>query len=129
VEHEGDLFRKAVVSKTRDGGTTWRVFFEREDAVLNSADFLSENEASIVLDEGGLLRTQDGGRTWITMPTPQGLTAVSFADSRNGVGEIWHGTQSTDLYYTDGGGKSWKISEFPKINDQAGTVSTNRKKE
>ena len=44
-----------------------------------------------------VLRTQDGGKTWLKIPTPRGLTGVQFADSKNGVGMIWTETRSTEL--------------------------------
>ena len=58
---------------------------------------------------GGILTSEDGGRTWRCATTPPNISLVSAADPLH----VWAGgedrlTQSTALYTTEDGGTTWQ---------------------
>lgn len=80
-------------------------------------DLASAGKRIVSVGERGLiLRSDDGGRTWTQAPVPAsaGLTAVYFADAKNGwaVGHV-----ETILRTTDGG-DSWELVHFDPENAQ-----------
>jgi photosystem II stability/assembly factor-like uncharacterized protein len=68
-------------------------------------------------DGGALLRTEDGGDSWTTLPfkADQDLYAVHFADPKRGWLAGFHGT----LWRTTDGGTTW----IPQTNPEEVTVS------
>jgi photosystem II stability/assembly factor-like uncharacterized protein len=106
--------------RTSDGGTTWaRQALTRAGGYVLSADFVDADHGWLLAQastEGEtLLRTQDGGRTWIGLGNPVAYSdwayRVVFADSRDG----WLYTESTApyAYKSQDGGTSWNRVGLP----------------
>ena len=55
---------------------------------------------------GALFRTEDGGRTWMMLPTPPIGDAIRFVSAQNGW--LAGGPAGSDLFRTRDGGRSWK---------------------
>jgi photosystem II stability/assembly factor-like uncharacterized protein len=106
--------------RTINGGNTWaRQPLTRAGGHVLSADFVDADHGWLLAQastEGEtLLRTQDGGRTWIGLGNPVAYSdwayRVVFADSSDG----WLYTESTTpyAYKTQDGGTSWHRVELP----------------
>ncbi|MBL0175885.1 MAG: hypothetical protein IPP94_11575 [Ignavibacteria bacterium] len=61
---------------------------------LNDVAFATSDTAVAVGDFGTMLRTTDGGTTWVTLdsPTRVELTGVAFADALHGIAVGQYGT-------------------------------------
>ncbi len=103
--------RNRVVSKTTDGGATWKQIMKDTMATsINNLDvqFLDENTGFVVgkfgSDASVFYKTTDGGDSWTTLRSDPALTnelnAVHFFDENNGVVA---GDESAFGYTTDGG--------------------------
>jgi photosystem II stability/assembly factor-like uncharacterized protein len=86
-----------------------------DDAALNAVQFVDREEGWAVGDEGVVLHTIDGGRTWERQPTGErgSLRALHFLTPYTGwvVGreELPHGAGSTGiLLFTQDGGLKWR---------------------
>src|SRR5665213_1868692 len=106
--------------RTSDGGTTWaRQALTPSGGYVLSADFVDADHGWLLAQastEGEtLLRTQDGGGTWIGLGNPVAYSdwayRVVFADSRDG----WLYTESTApyAYKTQDGGTRWNRVGLP----------------
>ena len=82
-------------------------------------------------DAGTIVRTTDGGQTWIklTSAAPRALTAVQFVSETEG----WVGGEAGLIWHTTDGGFSWEIQSSPTgsnmtgiemINNQTGWFTT-----
>ena len=98
--------RSTGVLKTEDGGATWRMISTiPETQGGGSLAFIDERNGTLVASGGHVLRTVDGGLTWIpVMATVNGIPLVKFADPE--VGWMIRGVETTFTYTTDGG-KHW----------------------
>jgi hypothetical protein len=99
-----------LIAKTEDGGETWAVSVgpgdPRTSAILR-ARFLDESTGFVVLQEGKVFMTSDGGQTW------RGLVGspkanLQFADPEVAWSFAWGG----GLVYTVDGGRRWSSREF-----------------
>ena len=106
--------------RTSDGGTTWaRQSLARAGGYVLSADFVDADHGWLLAQastEGeSLLRTQDGGRTWIGLGNPVAYSdwayRVVFSNYRDG----WLYTESTApyAYRSQDGGTSWHRVGLP----------------
>jgi len=106
--------------RTSDGGATWaRQALTGAGGYVLSADFVDADHGWLLAQastEGEtLLRTLDGGSTWIGLGNPVAYSdwayGVVFADSRNG----WLYTESTApyAYKSQDGGSSWNRIGLP----------------
>ena len=118
-----DLYR------SDDGGVTWSnlgnpkasapecAFGHLSGPLFASADrgWLTDNTgAGGVAGATGLLKSEDGGRTWSCQSPPSQTQLISAADP----GHIWmtardSSGQNTALYASDDGGRSWRSVAFP----------------
>jgi photosystem II stability/assembly factor-like uncharacterized protein len=65
---------------------------------------------------GGILKTDDGGRTWRCATRPPNTSLVSAADSL----DVWAAgedrlTQSTALYTTEDAGATWRALDLSSL--------------
>jgi photosystem II stability/assembly factor-like uncharacterized protein len=74
-----------ILAKTTDGGATWGGKY-RGTGVHKSIYFPTRNKGYVVNDDGSILKTYNGGHTWIsdTSGTRNGFTSVFFTDSITG---------------------------------------------
>ena len=124
---------------TADGGATWTpVPQDRLPAAQEGEGGFAASGLCLITGPDGLgwiatgaadsarvLMTEDYGHSWTAAPTPiaggaaEGLTAVSFRDSRHGIivgGNIGDPEGRTDnVAVSDDGGKTWALAGRPTI--------------
>jgi photosystem II stability/assembly factor-like uncharacterized protein len=114
------LGQEAVLYQTGDGGRTWsRHALTQYGGYIWSADFVDANHGWLLAQdptEGqALLRTEDGGRTWVGLGNPVLFSdwayRVLFANTRDG----WLYSQSIEpyAYKSEDGGTSWHRVPLP----------------
>jgi len=99
-----------VIYSTTNGGAGLKDWEAREsgfgDLLLCQASFVNRDKGWAVGTKGVVIRTSDGGKTWVAQQsgTEKNLFSVCFVDDQNGwvVGEF--GT----IIHTADGGESWK---------------------
>jgi photosystem II stability/assembly factor-like uncharacterized protein len=97
----------AVVAKTEDGGTTWKIIFATtEMETVESVFFTDENKGIIELKDHRVFATADGGQTWRGIPFS--LTGpIRFSDPEVGVS-----CERTSCGFTADGGEHWLSRDF-----------------
>jgi photosystem II stability/assembly factor-like uncharacterized protein len=88
-----------------DGGWSVEPMLEGSGAQCIAVDPRGPDTVYAGLREGGVRRTEDGGRTWVDcrLPTPQVFSvAVSAVD-----GAVYAGTEPSALYRSDDRGGTW----------------------
>jgi photosystem II stability/assembly factor-like uncharacterized protein len=120
-----DLFR------TLDGGSTWTNLGNPKPSTGNCAIgaiygplFASPTRGWLALNlgaggvaaPGGLLQTEDGGKTWRCTNTPPNTYLVSAADPEH----IWvtsnqRGTEATTIYSSDDAGTTWHALDLSSL--------------
>jgi photosystem II stability/assembly factor-like uncharacterized protein len=93
-----------VIVQTTDGGKTWTEQSTSFSNHLYSVTFADSLNGWIVAD-AGLLKTEDGGRSWIPLPGPS-FVMLSFLDSLKGWGAGQFG-DAREIYQTVEGGGNW----------------------
>jgi photosystem II stability/assembly factor-like uncharacterized protein len=68
---EGSTPSGAAILTSEDNGSSWKPFWKASffGAGLSAFDFLDQNTGWILLSDGELRRTSDGGRSWATIST------------------------------------------------------------
>ena len=109
-ERYGNKFNDEVTGTvelhcTVDGGVTWRQCFkENEPSSVFQIVALSETEAFVLLDGTRMIRTDDQGRTWQSVPISAKVSALAFASD----GVCWFvGTKGAFQYSADRG-RTWE---------------------
>src|SRR5262249_60796121 len=103
------------ILKAADGGVSWELLFQlavapgaRRDDVptLYSVAFPDKKQGWVVGDNGRILHTEDGGKTWRRQESGarDELVHVKFVNDKRGGGVGAKGT----MLYTDGGGRTWE---------------------
>ena len=97
---------------TNDGGRTWKKSYEnRKFTTPFSIVATSRSTALMILDERHLIRTEDGGLSWETVPSFEFRTNCLVADKR---GQVWAvGPAGTFIVSADGGATWQKPKAFP----------------
>lgn len=99
-----------VVLRSRDGGATWvdliHPYRDYSRYALYGVHFVNSTTGWAVGSAGGVIKTTDGGETWINQQTPAvgPLTDVAFADTLNG----WVVGYDGAIFRTRDGGESWE---------------------
>jgi len=92
---------------TTDGGTTWRVGHRIGGSLLNAVSFTGRT-GWVAGNEATVMRSDDGGRTWVLRRPNPGYDAafmdVSFADQSSGWVVGFYG----DVFHTTDGGLTWQ---------------------
>ena len=92
---------KSVIYKCDNKGDNLELKYNSEGQIVNSMQFITELNAIAVGDEGMLLKTQDGGNTWLqeTVTTSENLNFVKFSSQLGFIG----GSNGLILRTSDGG--------------------------
>lgn len=92
------------VTVSDDAGATWSERLASSSKKLRGIEALDAHRAFVSGDDGTLLATEDGGRTWKQVETPveDHLTSVHFIGEEGWVAG-WGGI----LLYSKDGGKTW----------------------
>jgi len=108
-----------TVQVTTNGGKTWKPVLRTEEAAIVQLDTAGSGTAWAVSQHCPALncrsrvwRTSNGGRSWSVVA--RGLTAVSFATPRVGLGMLVSPTESR-LFRSADGGVRWKRVPSPCI--------------
>jgi photosystem II stability/assembly factor-like uncharacterized protein len=122
---------KYELIRTLNGGLTWTSLGNPKPSTGNCAIgaiygplFASPTRGWLVLNlgaggvsaPGGLLQTEDGGKTWHCTNTPPNTYFVSAADPNH----IWvssnqRGTEATTLYSSEDGGTTWHALDLGSL--------------
>lgn len=114
---------------SNDAGKTWNDLSETINAILTSHELvpdgkifikrlspqvgylLVKNSTGANFSTGILLKTSDGGGSWVEVPAPAGED-FTFADEANGF--MLNGPQFGSLFSTSDGGQTWsELTELP----------------
>lgn len=103
--------RSNSILLTQDGGRSWQLSLELPTPIY-AMNFLDEERGFVSSRWHGLEKTTDGGRTWASLDSMEGLNYIYFIDDKRGWafgGAIWH---------TDDGGETWKQDVgYESVND------------
>lgn len=101
------------VAKTTDRGANWVVQSTSTTANLRGVYPVNDNLVYAVGDAGTVLRTVDGGATWVNKTgvsgTTQDLKSVHFLDAATGFAVGSNGT----IISTSDSGNTWKVETSP----------------
>jgi photosystem II stability/assembly factor-like uncharacterized protein len=105
--------------RTTDGGLSWSDASPVGDYVYAGSYFLTDQDAwlstyNASTNTGGLLRTQDGGKTWEALPPNDILQNAMFEFQSPSVGlaetaDMGAGNAYLNYYQTQDGGLSWQV--------------------
>ena len=73
-----------TIIKTMDGGESWQIQLSSANTSLKSIAIIDSNNV-IVGGSGGILRTTNGGITWVDQAIGISLMGVTFNDANNGI--------------------------------------------
>src|SRR5262249_37566958 len=119
------------IVETRDRGMNWAVLPSGVDVALYGVRFVDENHGWIVGQDGLVLATADGGKTWTkqesnaTFEESDGavkrayLFNVDATDAQN----AWAVGDRSILTSTSDGGKTWRSRKVPMEGDLSGGQS------
>jgi photosystem II stability/assembly factor-like uncharacterized protein len=116
-----------IVRRSDDGGRTferlpWTASDARCSESVVTPDFLANETGYLLLEDGSILRTEDGGRTWSRRTAVPGTRAaggnvvvedISFTSPSDGVA----GSADGRLYRTTDAAVSWTL-----VRDEAGGI-------
>jgi photosystem II stability/assembly factor-like uncharacterized protein len=93
-----------------DGGAHWRAVRRPPGGLVLSADFVSARVGYVVRQDGELLATTNGGRSWrlLTGVGRDDVAQVSFGDSRHGFLLLSADAGLGGVLRTSDGGRSWR---------------------
>ncbi len=91
-----------------DEGLTWQTRHVPFDVKLRTITFLDSRRGFIAGDEGTLLATEDGGKTWrsVPLPTQENLTAIHFIGDSG-----WLAGWSGVIFHSADAGRTWEQQE------------------
>jgi len=87
----GGITGRRTILRTDNGGTSWSVISDTSGGILNDISFADTSVAYVVGDSATVLKTTDGGYTWISVLISNNLTGseifstVKFRDRNFGV--------------------------------------------
>lgn len=123
INYRSPLYNpNGVIFKTTDGGLTWKPITATENLGLKYADFVSEEEAWIVVHDyrdERLVHTLDGGKTWTFARATSKVGTVHFVDPKNGwlIAGLSDYPITNVLMRTNDGGQTWSEVRLPKWTD------------
>lgn len=117
---------RTVILATADGGETWQVRYlstargQRAWKIQFASDRIGYVTTEGPKAEGVVLKTTDGGVSWVPMPVKAGvaLQAIGFVDPDHG----WTASFDT-IFSTTDGGASWKALDFGRYVNRMRVVN------
>jgi photosystem II stability/assembly factor-like uncharacterized protein len=122
---------KYELFRTVDGGISWSSLGNPKDFACSGGHLvgplfasvsrgwlaLSLGAGGVNVGPGGLLQTEDGGKTWLCTNTPQNTNLVSAADPLHlwVTSETRGGNEGTNLFASDDGGTTWHAVDLSSI--------------
>lgn len=107
----------SAIYKSTDGGKTWSISLPQNfNNAPNAVYFYNSMLGFVLLYNGQMLRTVDGGQNWtnITMPTTEPISDVFFVSPTTGFATA---SGENYLFGTTDGGNTWtKVSQNNLIN-------------
>jgi photosystem II stability/assembly factor-like uncharacterized protein len=107
-----------LVLRSTDAGKTWKAHDDLRNDFFQSVCFPSEKVGFIVGQNGGILKTTDGGASWLYLKKSKNIgnprfRAVFFTDILRG----WICGEAGTLWQTVDGGDTWQIVEgLPNVD-------------
>ncbi len=98
------VYDSARLFTTSDGGQTWHIQVDRSDDSFGRITFV-DSLHGWVAGETSMLRTTDGGTTWIVMPPT--FAQIRFVDSEYG----WAVSSGGRIAHTTNGGEIWSLQQ------------------
>jgi photosystem II stability/assembly factor-like uncharacterized protein len=117
VAYTGGL--KGYIYKTVNGGIDWTMVGDTANfgaEGINDIDAVTADTVYAVTNKGSVLKTTDGGQTWVKVPqfTSKALMHVAFASTN--VGVVASNLSTTVLsWYTVDGGNTWTEVSLAEI--------------
>ncbi len=111
-----------VLAGTLDG--QWQILNEGIQGSLNASDFVNENVGWIAGEEGVMLKTEDGGQNWRSLPQVGNwnIRLIDFINDSIGwaAADDWTIDKAV-IFKTTDGGHSWQIQkEIPEMTNNWG---------
>jgi photosystem II stability/assembly factor-like uncharacterized protein len=107
-ENIGFHVLNGAIRKTTDGGITWTNVYTLSS--ISDIFFVDANYGWAITNSQQIIRTTDGGSTWLTyggnLSSIRILARISFKDVNNGV----IATSENKILYTNDGGVTWSLS-------------------
>lgn len=116
-----------LILHTRDGGSIWEVqsLPQAVPEGVKGIKGVSRNEAWAVGLNGPVMRTINGGETWVVVPTPGIIfRQVNRMDARGN--DIWiadHGNGENGMIHSPDGGLTWRQEYLPGVDVNHGPMT------
>jgi photosystem II stability/assembly factor-like uncharacterized protein len=93
-----------------DGGSRWRALRRPPGGGIASADFVSATAGFVVRDDGDVVATTNGGRSWRLLAGVgrDDIAQVSFGDAKHGFLTLSTDSGLGGVLRTSDGGRSWR---------------------
>ncbi|NOZ22493.1 MAG: hypothetical protein GXP25_15535 [Planctomycetes bacterium] len=114
-----------IILATSDGGRRWRAQWEGKGPWLYDVSFVDEHVGWASGENGTVLKTENGGETWMHLPTTgtmSPLHGICFVDRQRG----WAVGGNETIIVTRDGGKSWTRAQCPALPRPLGRRKTLR---
>ncbi len=115
-QEHGIILGNRTIMTTTDGGNTWSYWDIGRNAILNDVQLIDSLNGVVVGEYGIILRSSDGGKSWLyqTTPTQNDLWSVSFSDKNIGTAVGTTSTKTTILRTTNGG-MNWTLQKIDEM--------------
>jgi photosystem II stability/assembly factor-like uncharacterized protein len=89
---------------SRDDGTSWQLLSQPRAFPVFSLAATTDGQVVMIGTGYALLRSEDGGRSWTTLPFPDAPFAIALSPDGSRIAVV---TKPTDFYRSDDAGRSW----------------------
>jgi photosystem II stability/assembly factor-like uncharacterized protein len=91
-------------ARSGDGGRTWQALSQPEAYPTFGLAATPDGKIVVLGASDALLWSEDGGRSWSTIPLPDTPFAIAMSSDGQTIAVV---TKSTDLYRSEDGGRTW----------------------